>query len=245
MTTQKRPSFTKVMTEPGVFVFPKLNSPDTKFKKDGEYGVKLRLSAEKSEALIEFYEAELKKYWPLAKAELQERLDNAKTGKQKAEAKKALEEMKEADKPYKPAYDDEGNETGEYEFNFKTPAQFESKKKDKDGNPVIVKLRPDIFDAKGVLLKNPPDIWGGTTGCVAGELRPFNMPIGIGLSLRLKAVQIIELRQGGGDRSASSYGFGKQEGYAADSEATAGGFEDRTSGEGAGAGSDGPDHEDF
>lgn len=230
MTTDKKPSFTKLMTEPGTFVYPKLNAPDTKFKAEGEYAVKLRLSVEHSAALIEKIEAELAAFWPIAQAEAKKKLADAKTGPEKAKAKKALEEMKEADKSYKPAYDDEGNETGEYEFNFKMPAQFTAKKGANAGK--VVKMRPDIFDASGTLLKNPPEIWGGTIGCIAGEMRPFSMPIGVGISLRLRAAQIIELRQGGGDRSAEGYGFGKQEGgYEGGAEETSGGFQDRSGGD--------------
>jgi len=210
MADNKRPSFTKVMTPKGIFVFPKLASPDTKFKADGEYGVKLRLGVDESEALIAKIEADLAKYWPVAKAEAEAKVENAKTGPDKAKAKKALAEMKEADKSYKPAYDDEGNETGEYEFNFKMPAFF---MKDK-GKATEKKtaMRPDVFDAKGKKLAVVPDIWGGTTGIVAGELRPFSTAVGVGISLRLKAVQIIELRQGGSGGTAEGYGFGKQEG---------------------------------
>ncbi|KQW02236.1 hypothetical protein [Rhizobacter sp. Root1221] len=239
MTTNKK-TFAKVMTDPGTLVYPKLNAPDTKFKAEGEYQGKVRLDAEASAKLIKQFEAELKKYWPIAQAELEQKVSDAKTGPEKAKAKKALAEMKEADKPFKPAYDDDGNETDEFEFNFKMPASFKSSK---DGK--VVTMKPDIFDAKGALLKNPPEIWGGTTACVAGELRPFSMPIGVGLSLRLKAVQIIELRSsGGGDRSAGSYGFGaREDGYEGDSEATSGGFEDRSGG--SDTGSDGPNHEDF
>lgn len=232
MSDTKKPAFEKVMTDKGTLVYPKLNAPDTKFKADGEYQAKLRLPAEASQKLIEQIEAALKKYWPIAKAELEEKLANAKTGADKAKAKKALAEMKEADKPYKPAYDDEGNETDEFEFNFKMPASFKAKQGKNAGK--VVTMKPDIFDAKGNLLKNPPEIWGGTTGYLAGELRPFNMPIGVGISLRLKGFQIIELQSGGGgSRNASSYGFGAQEGgYEGGAEETSGGFEDRSTGEG-------------
>jgi hypothetical protein len=238
MSKPQKKTFAKVMTPPGVLVFPKLVAPD-EYKGKKSYSAKIRLSAEDSEVLIERIEAELKAYWPIAKAEYETKIAEAKTGKQKAEAKKALEEMAEAEKSYKPAYDDDGNETGEYEFNFKMPDHFISTKDKK-----MVYLKPDLFDAKGNLLKNPPEIWGGTTACVAGELRPYNMPIGVGISLRLKAVQIIELRSAGsgGDRSASGYGFGaREDGYEADGEATNGGFEDRTGDRDSGI----PDPDDF
>lgn len=227
MTTNKKPAFAKVMTPVGTLVWPKLNAPD-EYKGKKSYTAKIRLSAEDSAALIEKIEDELRRYWPIAKAELEKKVADAKTGPDKAKAKKALAEMAEAEKSYKPAYDDEGNETGEYEFNFKMPDHFVSTK---DKKPVYMK--PDLFDAKGQLLKSPPEIWGGTTACVAGEFRPFSMPIGVGVSLRLKAVQIISLASGGGgQRSADSYGFGKQEGgYEGGAEETNGGFEDRSGGD--------------
>ncbi|NCT81937.1 MAG: hypothetical protein GXC94_02225 [Comamonadaceae bacterium] len=209
-TTKKRAPAVKFITPEGVAVFPKLNAPDTKFKAEGEYQCKLRLPAEESEAFIELIEAQLKAYWPIAKAELEQRVADAKTGKQKAESKKALDEMKEAEKPYKPAYDDDGNETGEYEFNIKTPASW---LKDKGkATEKRMPIKPSIFDARGNALKNPPEIWGGSRLVVAGEFRPFNMPIGVGISLRLNAVQIIELSGGGGARDAAGFGFGKHEG---------------------------------
>jgi hypothetical protein len=205
MATTKK-SFTKVTTPKGTLIWPKLASPD-EYKGKKTYSAKIRLNEDDSQALIAKIEGELQKFWPVAKAELEEKLAEAKTGKQKAEAKKALEEMAEAEKSYKPAYDDDGNETGEYEFNFKMPDHFIGK----DKKPVF--MRPDVFDAKGKQLKVVPEVWGGTTAIVAGELRPYSMPIGVGISLRLKAVQLIELAGAGGQRDAGAYGFGAQEGY--------------------------------
>lgn len=210
MSSEKTPKkvFTPVMTPKGTFVFPKLNKPDAYKDGDPKWSVKLRLSVEDSAALIEKIEAALADYWPIAQAEQQAKIDAAKTGPEKAKQKKILQDMAEADKSYKPVYDDDGEETGEYEFNFKMPTEFKSKK---DGK--VIKIKPDIFDAGNKLLKNPPEIWGGTTGHVAGELRPFFTNVGVGISLRLKAVQLIELvSSGGGEKSASSYGFGAQEG---------------------------------
>lgn len=243
MSTTKRPSFTKVITPVGTLVYPKLNTPDTKFKADGEYQGKIRLSAEDSEKVIALYEKELKAYWPIAKAELEQKVKDATTGPAKAKAKKALEEMKEADRPFKPAYDDDGNETGEYEFNFKSPASFLKDKGKTTEKKVPIKL--DFFDAKGKPLKVVPEIWGGTSACVAGELRPFSMPIGVGLSLRLKAVQIIELQSAGGARNAGSYGFGAQDGgyEGNDEDAPEGGFSDHSDGDKAEG--DGAEPEDF
>lgn len=217
MATQ-RPRFTSVMSPKGIFVWPRLNEPDTKFNKDGAFSVRLRLSPENSQILIDKIEAELAAFWPKAKEELQEKLNNAKSGADKAKARKALEEMKESDKAYKPAYDDDGNETGEFEFNFKMPATYV---KDKGkATEKVVSIRPDIFDAKGRLLRSPPPIWGGSEGYVSGELRPFSTTIGVGVSLRLKAAQVTKLVSGSGGRDAAAYGFGAEDGgYEAPEEA--------------------------
>ena len=225
MADNKRPSFTQVMTDEGTLIWPKLDAPD-EFKGKKSYTAKIRLSPEASQALIEKIDAELRAYWPVAQAEYQSKLDEAKTGPDKAKAKKALAEMKEADRGYKPAYDEEGNETGEYEFNFKMPDHFIGR----DKKPVFIK--PDIFDAKGKKMKVVPEVWGGTRAIVAGELRPFSMPIGVGVGFRLKAVQIIELAgKGSGGRDAVAYGFGSHEsGYEAEDEVPDGPLGDKSGG---------------
>jgi hypothetical protein len=197
MATTKRPTFINVMTPTGIAVYPKLNTPDTKFKAGGEFAVRLKLTAEESEPLIELYEAELAKTFEAAKAELM-----AGDGKSKAKAK-ALKLA--ADKPYKAEFDDEGEETGAMLFNFKMPNRIA-----REGKPDLV-LFPDVFDSKGKQLKDVPEIWGGSKLKVSGQLRPFNTAIGVGLSLRLQAVQIIQLNTRG-SRDAAGYGFGAEDG---------------------------------
>lgn len=231
MADNKRPQGTKVMTPKGVLVFPNLNTPDRKFAKNGvgSYTARIRLTGDDSVKLLALIEAEGKKSLALAKAELEQKLADATTGKAKAQLKKELAELKLADASVKPCVDDDGEETGDYEFNFKMP---ESYVKDK-GKPTekVVPIKPDLFDAKGQILKNPPSIWGGTTAIVAGELRPFYTALaGAGVSLRLNAVQIIVLQSGSGSRDAGAYGFGAQDGYEADGEATSGGFSDQSGG---------------
>ena len=192
-----KPKFITVTTPVGTAIYPKLNTPDTKFKALGEYSVKLKLTAEEAQPIIDKYEAAVAAYFEEVKAELMKG-----DGKDKAKAK-ALKLA--ADKPYKPEFDDEGEETGNVVFNFKMPARIA-----RDGKEDIV-LAPDVFDAQGKKLAKVPEVWGGSRLRVSGQLRPFNAPIGVGVSLRLAAVQIIELRSGGA-RDASGYGFGAEEG---------------------------------
>lgn len=235
-TTNKRPSFIKGTTPAGTAVYPKLNTPDTKFKALGEYATKLVLSGEDAQPLIEKYEATLAAYFESEKAELMKG-----DGKSKAKAK-ALKLA--ADKPYKPEVDDEGDETGNMVFNFKMPARIA-----REGKPDLV-LTPDIFDAgnaaegiKPKKLVSPPEIWSGSKLRVSFEMRPFNTNIGVGLSLRLAAVQIIELRTKG-SRDADGYGFGAEDGYSGDDAAPAAG-ESTSSSDDSSTGGDSAPNGDF
>jgi hypothetical protein len=91
------------------------------------------------------------------------------------------------------------------------PASGVYKKGPKEGQKWTAK--PHIFDAKGTRLVNPPSIWGGTTGRLSFEMRPYFIPGtgAAGLSLRLIGAQIIDLVSGGA-RSAKDLGFGEVEG---------------------------------
>lgn len=76
--------------------------------------------------------------------------------------------------------------------------------------------KPQIFDAKGKPMLKAPDIWGGTIGKVSfsfvedGYFIPGTGACGI--SFQLEAAQIIDLVSGG-QRKASDYGFGEEDGY--------------------------------
>ncbi len=207
-TDSKRPRGVKIVTPVGTAVYPKINEPDTKFNALGTYSCKLRLSAEDSGPLINQLDEMVNTFLESEKAELMKG-----DGKAKAKAKA----LKKTSAPYKAAVNDDGDETGEYEFNFKMAARVV-----KEGKPERV-MKPDVFDAKGKKLSPAPAIWGGSLLSVAGEATPFNTAIGVGISLRMNAVQIIELRTGGA-QDAAGYGFGAQEGYEAPEEEAASTF---------------------
>ncbi len=183
----KRESFT---TPKGIASWPQLNEPDTKFDPNGAYTVKMRY--EKADPLV---------------IALIANLDRAHSDSVAAFAlEKKQPKIKQADKPFKDELDDDGNETGFIRVNFKLAAKVERK----DGT--FYEQRPVIYDSQGTPSKAL--IYGGSTLKVAFEIIPFfTTLVGAGISLRLKAVQIIELRTKG-DRSAESFGFGKEDGYA-------------------------------
>lgn len=192
----KRKALEKFTTPKGTAVYPQLTKPDTKFKAEGEYSAKIRLSDEDAAPLVAKIEALIGEAFEAEKARL------IAAGK-----KAAAKTLKLADKPYKAVLDAEGEETGEVEFNVKMKAQYTNK----DGE--VVKLKPGLFDAATPPnpLPSSTQIWGGSLIKVAGEFNPFATAIGVGMSLRLKAVQVIKLVSGG-TAGASSYGFGGEEG---------------------------------
>lgn len=242
MADNKRPSYTQLMTGLGTLIYPVISGkPDTKYDPDGIWKTGLKLSAEHAQALVDKFDKALEAWRAEVVAQLNAKIKDAKNGQEKGKLQKELKDLKDSDRPIKPAYDDEGNETDEMVFNFKLPAQFTAKHGANAGK--VIKMKPDLFDAKGKPIKGDVQVWGGTQAYIAAELRPFyTAKAGVGLSLRLKAVQIVKL-VAGGSRDASGYGFGAVEGgYQAEEEAAETPFTDQ-SGDGEASGDDG--NQDF
>lgn len=221
----------KNLTSPkGVAVFPHLNTPDFKFKKEtGEYRVKLKLDGEAAEKFKAFIDETLAGAIP----KLVEEKKKSLAKKPALAAKVTAENLEMGAKPYSPDLDKEGNETGATVFNFKRAAKITYTPKGAQA-PVTKEIKPDIFDAKGVMMKGKlPLIFGGSVMKVNYDVLPYVTPVaGAGITLRMNAVQIIELKSQG-DRDASAYGFGTEEGYEAPSGA---GFGDESGGKAGGEG---------
>lgn len=209
MTDTKKPKRTRLITPRGVLVFPHLNKPDTKFKPEGDYRTKLRMYEEDAKPLID---------------KLQPLLDAA-VKKAQSDPKRKGKKLKINDF-YSQRLDDNGDATGEVEFNFKMQASGARA----DGTKWVAK--PDLFDAHGQPMPADVAIWSGTIARVAFEVGEYDKPIGIGLSLRLSAVQVIELVSSG-QRDAASYGFGNEDDGEGDEE-PAGEGASNTEGGGAG-----------
>lgn len=219
MAANKPKPIAKGTTPKGVLAFPFLNKPDTKFKADGEYRTKLRLGGEAAAELQKTIDAAYDAAVKQIKAEM-----TAKGGAEAAKAKK----IKLADKPYKPAVDKDGNETGETEFTFKQKAKITAKNGD------VFEKKIDLFDAAKQRLSKDVLVYGGTVAKVAFEAWPFfTAQVGAGVTLRLCAVQVIELKTGGA-RDADDYGFGEE----------GDGLPTDTSGEGNSEGEEGGDEPD-
>ncbi|BCS53327.1 DUF2815 domain-containing protein [Geobacter sp. SVR] len=221
MSESKKPKVPRFTTPKGTASFCWLKKPDTKFKPDGEYSVCLSIPAAEAAPLIAILEPIFEEAYAAQCEGFNKKMDDAK-GPQKAKMK-AKGEIKRGDF-YTPEYDDNGDETGNLIFRFKMAAQY--KKKDSEE---VVKMSPQVFDAKGTKLKSIPNIGGGS------QIKVNFSPTGYytdashqaGITLRLNAVQIIELVEFGGGGNAGSYGFGAEEGYEANPENEQG-FRDET-----------------
>lgn len=198
MSDKKRnPEF---ITPRGVFVYPALNKPDfgTKDypKPDGEFKSSLKVSQAVADKWRE---------GPLAKVIAEAR--------EQAEAEFAKLPVATRKKLGKITWNEVG--TDEYDKVTEEPTGFVLFKtsmkaggKRKDGTAWSQK--PVIFDSKGIAIPKPPEIWGGTEGYLSVEAAPYFIPGtgAAGVSLRLKAVQLVKLVQGG-QRDAAAFGFGK------------------------------------
>lgn len=183
----------QIITPAGIAVYPWLNKPDTKFDDDGVYRVTLRVPEAEAQELVDT---------------LQEAFDlNLEEQSKKFPSKGKKPGIKAcADLPWGEFLDDDGNETGEIAFTFKMKAVV----RPKNGDSWI--QRPRIFDTQKQPLKDC-QIGGGSTLKIAAEIYPWGtLKLGAGISLRLKAVQVLDLVEFGG-RSAEGYGFEEEEGY--------------------------------
>lgn len=211
----KKPKNPEFVSPRGTFRYPKLTEPDygtDEFPKpDGEYSVRLILSQADAQPMLDKLQPMLDAAIADAEAKFKE-LPVASRKKLKAVTVNEL---------FQEEYDQDTEEaTGNFIFKFAMKASGVTK----DKKPWSRK--PVIFDAKGKKLVNPPPVWGGTEGKVAFEVRPYFITGtgAAGLKLGLNAAQIIELVSGGG-RDAEGYGFGEEDGFAADDDddAVAGG----------------------
>lgn len=176
----------RVTTPKGTAVYPWVNEPDRRFDNTGVYSTTLRVDG--SDRDVANFIAQVKK----VAAEHFEAV--------KKETKKA---PKKADLPIKPVVDDEGNETGEIDIKFKLKA------KGGTGDKTWTQ-KPALFDSQGKPMNER--VGGGSLIKVGCEISPFFAPtIGVGVTLRLKAVQVIELREYNG--SSSDSWFKKEDGF--------------------------------
>jgi hypothetical protein len=179
----------KLTTPVAKLKYPKLIEPETKFNPEGVY---------KATAVIDSAEA----------AALADALDDLLT-RHKASLKQqdpSKKDWKLADLPY-------GYEEIDGKPCFVIKTKMKAKGIDRDGR--AWSSVPALFDSKGQPVRDRESLkgmWSGTVAKVNFEACPFyQAALGAGITLRLKAVQIIDLVEGGG--SAESFGFGEEDGW--------------------------------
>lgn len=204
-TTPQQPRL-KLTTPTGTAFYPKIHTPDTKFTPEGVFECAVILTEEEAQPLIE----KLTKFSADA-VEAEKKSIMADTSVPMGKRTQKVSSLKVADIPVKTLYDDEtGEPTGMVSIKFKMKASY----KDKSGNTKHQK--PSLFDASKPPKPLSPDVqvWGGSQVRVAGEATVYNTAaLGMGISLRLSAVQVIKLVSGSGEgATADSYGFQGEEG---------------------------------
>ena len=178
----------KVVSPVGVSQYAWLTTPDTRFDETGHYKTNLIINAKEAQSLKAQIDAEIKKSVALAK--------------EKAKGKA----IKEAPRPY----DDEmidGKASGNVIFKFKTKAKIIAK----DGK--VIPNRVALFDSAGKPMIDA-NVWSGSEMKVSAELIPYYTAMaGAGVAMRLRAVQVTKLVEGGSS-NAKGYGFEKvKDGY--------------------------------
>lgn len=181
----KKAKLPRYVTPLGTAQYPWLTRPDTKFNPDGDYTVALTFRDDDGQ--------------------FSTMINNAvEQSVAQAKAQNSGKKIKETGAPITE------NDDGSITLKFKLKAKVTPK----NGEPF--EQRPALFDAKGTPLGLDTKIGGGTKMKVAFEMVPYYTALaGAGVTLRLKAAQVIELVEysSGGDRNA--YGFGKEDGYEA------------------------------
>ncbi|MBN9564947.1 MAG: hypothetical protein J0G29_02455 [Alphaproteobacteria bacterium] len=170
----------KPLTSPkGTLLFGAIHSPSTKFNELGEYVAVMIFSDEETQKFIETLEANLEGF--------------RQSQGISSNARKNI--------PYKKVIDQEGKETGQISFKFGSKAKIIRE----DKEPITI--RPVIFDEAG--KPYDVDIGSGSELKVSYVCHYWSNPgLGYGVSLRLKAVQVLDLREPqASQRDAEYYGF--------------------------------------
>lgn len=161
-----------MMVIKGKSLWTKVFEPDTRFVPEGEYSTQVVVPEAEAADVCEQLEA-------LAKAKFDEAVkDNPKL--------KNVLSMRPVSEP---EYDDNGNETGNVVFKTKLKARIKSRSGETYSQSV------SVVDAKKTPMDGSQMVGNGSTIKVAVEPVPYVMQSTkqVGVSLRLKAVQVINL----------------------------------------------------
>lgn len=167
--------------------FISIDKPSTKFDKDGVYSANILLPKEEGETLAEkIKDIRTKQFKTYGK------------GTKVADLTQCV--------PFTTVDEETGEEIADEEGRYvlKTKAKAFIEKGE-------AKFKPQIFDSKGKKIV-VAGIGCGTVAKLAVELSGYSVAGKTGVSVKLKAVQIIDLVEYGGG-NAESFGFGEEEGF--------------------------------
>ena len=151
-------------------VYPHLVKPDVRFNELGEYKVTLKVAKQDASQMVK---------------EIDQAIEDSLA---KAEKDNKGKKIKSAPKPYK-------EESNNVFFKFKMKASGVNKRTQEKFTQ-----SPQLLDAKKNPIASNTSIWGGSIMKVAYHPVPYCTPmLGAGVSLRLKADQIIKLVEGKAD----------------------------------------------
>lgn len=210
--SEKKPKRERRVTARGVAVYPRVETPDTKFNKDGVYQIHLALEGKDADKFTAF---------------IDDQMEQALLEAQKENPEKKAK-MVITDPPYRPEYakDSEGKDiedepTGRTLFRFKLNAV--GTKRDK----TTYTQRPVVLKADATPFLNSR-LGGGSEVKIGYEVVPFSMllqgsggKIGCGVSLRLRVVQVLKYVEYQGGVNAASFGIEAEEGFTGISDETA------------------------
>ena len=186
-----------ITTPKGIAIYPRIKEPDTKFNVDGVYSAKIHVS----EGDFNAFKSQIDKGFEGAYKTLCEENGNKKLRKSLTSPLTITDD-------------------GDYQIFAKQIARKQTKKGE-------LTFTIAVFDSKGVKIPEAPNVGSGSTLKLSVEPYAWYSPtVGAGYTLRLKAVQVIELVEYG-SQANDNFGFSSEaNGYVSDGESFNQAFKD-------------------
>ena len=176
------------VTPKGAFHWAHIGTPDTTFKAEGQYHIKVQLSGKEAETMRESVDMAHKSW---------------KDEVIKTKGKKSYQEFL----PYKVILGEDGLEEG-IQFHFKMKA---SGVNSRTGQAFT--QRPMVVGPDKTPLPTNIKLANGSLGKVAYEMAPYQFGSGLGIQLRMKSVQVLKLIEWNGSGGGDADVFSVEKGY--------------------------------